>query len=580
MNYFFSEEELAFNASLNAWDLLVQMGFNESALYREGTTIRLFCPLHRDQIRRSLIIYTDRNTYKCQYTSCEGHKGGNLLEFYAAHMGLEIPEVIEHIRNKGASDTDLIERADKLIQEGELVDALPLLQKAVQLDPKHEISRCRLAALYLELGDKESGYREYMTAAEQYGVRGELDLTLSIYNILVIISPDDVKVRKQLSYLFSRLGRQDEAVAQLKWVVDRHIRKGEFQEAAHMCDKMIELCPEYPDSHRILGEILLKQGNYFEAVEKLRTATQYFVGENNLKKAKETVDLGLRCSPGNPAMKDLKTKIEKAIELQAAAGEQKDEKDVEYEEWLRTLKASIGIAESAGAAPGVAKAAPETAPKPEAAPKPASAAKPAAGAKPAATARAAAKPAAPPTEEVPGAAKRRAAATDKPSPPAPEPPPAAQPAVVPAAPPPAAPAAPTAAAPRATATAKPIIPAKLTIPTKPAPPAPAKPAAPPAAASAAKPTAEAPRMRPARPITQSGQLPIIPADDPRIAMCRENLKTKTSEELESLQAHVKGMLNDVQQGFKDGHMSEWEVQVVREFYAAFCLALDEHLHGS
>jgi tetratricopeptide (TPR) repeat protein len=547
VNYFFSEEELSFNASLNAWDLLVQMGFNESALYREGTTIRLFCPLHRDQIRRSLIVYTDRNTYKCQYTSCEGHKGGNLLEFYAAHMGLEIPEVIDHIRNKGASDTDLIERADKLIQEGELVDALPLLQKAVQLDPKHEISRCRLAALYLELGDKEAGYREYMTAAEQYGVRGELDLTLSIYNILVIISPDDVKVRKQLSYLFSRLGRQDEAVAQLKWVVDRHIRKGEFQEAAHMCDKMIELCPEYPDSYRILGEIMLKQGNYFEAVEKLRTATQYFVGENNLKKAKETVDLGLRCSPGNPAMKDLKAKIEKAIELQAAAGEQRDEKDVEYEEWLRTLKASIGLSETAEPTPrppAAAKAAPEKPAKPEPAAKPAVArpAKPPAGERPAA------KTAPPPTEEIPAAPKKKPAAPEKPA---------------------------TAEIPTATAEVPPPTRAAVA-PAAPAKPAPAA-AKPAATAKAVPPDAKTP---PARPITQTGQLPIIPADDPRIAMCRDNLKTKTPEELESLQAHVKGMLNDVQEGFKDGHMSEWEVHVVREFYAAFCLALDEHVHSS
>ena len=52
MNYFFSEEELAVNASLDAWDLLVKMGFQESSLYREGNTIRLFCPLHKDQIRR------------------------------------------------------------------------------------------------------------------------------------------------------------------------------------------------------------------------------------------------------------------------------------------------------------------------------------------------------------------------------------------------------------------------------------------------------------------------------------------------------------------------------------------------
>ena len=343
MNYFFSEEELAFNASLDAWDLLVKMGFNEGTLYKEGTTVRLFCPLHKDQIRRSMIIYTDRNAFKCQYTNCEGFKGGNLLEFYSSYMGVELGEVVGRIRNHGAAETDLVERADKMIQEGNLVDALPLLQKAVQVDPLNEITRCRLAALYLELGDKEAGYQEYMTAAEHFGVRGELDKTLNIYNILVIISPDDVKVRKQLSYLFSRLKREDESVAQLKWVVDKHVRKGELSDAVLMCKKMIELSPEYPDSHRILGEIHLKQGDYFNAVEELRAASTHFIRQNNLKKAKETVELGLRYTPGNPAMKDLRNKIDKAIELQSATKENKDIREAEYENWLKDLKQSVGL---------------------------------------------------------------------------------------------------------------------------------------------------------------------------------------------------------------------------------------------
>ena len=350
MNYFFSDEENAFNASLDAAELLLQMGFTENSLYREGSTIRLFCPLHKDQIRRSLIIYTDKNSYRCQYMNCPGHKGGNLLDFFAAYVGCEPGEAMQRIADHGTGDTDLVERADKMIQEGSLVEALPLLTKAVQLDPSNVISRCRLAALYLELGDRERGYKEYLTAAEHFGVRGELDKTLHIYNILLIISPDDVKVRKQLSYLFSRLKREDEAVAQLKWVVDRHVRKGELQDAALICRKMIELCPEYPDSHRILGEILLKQGNQFDAVEELRTATAHFVRQNNLKKAKETIDLGLRYTPGNPAMREMRSKIDRALQLKLEAGDQKGDRENAFEAWLSDLKSSIGLKEESAPA--------------------------------------------------------------------------------------------------------------------------------------------------------------------------------------------------------------------------------------
>ncbi|MGI8906834.1 MAG: hypothetical protein ACR2IE_10125 [Candidatus Sumerlaeaceae bacterium] len=540
MNYFFSEEELAVNASLDSWDLLVKMGFTEASLYREGSTVRLFCPLHKDQIRRSMIIYTDKNSYKCQYTNCEGHKGGNLLEFYSAYMGVDLPDVIGHIRNHGTTETDLVERADKMIQEGSLIDALPLLQKSVQLDPQNEITRCRLAALYLELGDKENGYKEYMTAAEQYGVKGELDKTLQIYNILVIISPDDVKVRKQLSYLFSRLKREDEAVSQLKWVVDKHIRKGELKDAEGICKKMIELCPEYPESHRTLGEVYLKQGNYFDAVEELRTATTHFIRQLNLKKAKDTVDQGLKFTPGNPALKELRAKIEKAIELQRASGESRDAKEQEFETWLKDLKTSVGLTDTSAdlgiTTPATAPAAP-TGPlngRPASAPgkglkrslsegpganRPAGLGRPAGGL---------GRPA--------GAGLGRPAGGGLGTP----------------------------AGGLASGAATPSPSGGL-----------ARPAAggfrPSVSGAGVKQAATTATMTP-----PPMNLPKIASDDPRIGLCKKNLKNYTEEQLESLHSHLINMFNEVQQGSQQGILSDFEANVVREFYAAFCLALDSY----
>lgn len=495
MNYFFSEEETAFNASLDAAELLMQMGFTENSLYREGSTIRLFCPLHKDQIRRSLIIYTDKNSFRCQYMNCPGHKGGNLLDFFAAYVGCEPGEAMGRIQDHGSGDTDLVERADKMIQEGSLVEALPLLTKAVQLDPSNVISRCRLAALYLELGDRERGYKEYLTAAEHFGVRGELDKTLHIYNILLIISPDDVKVRKQLSYLFSRLKREDEAVAQLKWVVDRHVRKGELQDAALICRKMIELCPEYPDSHRILGEILLKQGNQFDAVEELRTATAHFVRQNNLKKAKETIDLGLRYTPGNPAMREMRAKIERALQLKQEAGEQKGDRENAFEAWLSELKTSIGLKEEA---PVPAQASEE----------PVSAA------------------------NISDATTTRLQAVEIPAQPPAGAGPGAKPGVVRPVP----------------ATQRPA----------PQPAAPGRPAT----------------LSHAKRLYGAGALPKISPDDPRIQFCKLNLEGRTEEQIESLYQHLVSMFNESQEGVQEGLLSEFEGKVVREFYAAFCLAVD------
>lgn len=487
----------------------------------------MFCPLHKDTIRRSMVIYTDRNTFKCQYTNCEGHKGGNLLEFYSLYMKIEIADVVNHLRNIGTNETDIVERADKMIQGGSLVEALPLLQKAVQMDPDNEITRCRLAALYLELGDKENGYREYMTAAEQFGVRGDLDKTLNIYNILVIISPDDVKVRKQLSYLFSRLKREDEAVAQLKWVVDKHVRKGEMKDAENVCKRMIELCPEYPESHRTLGEVYLKQGNYFDAVEELRTATTHFIRQNNLKKARETVEQGLRFTPGNPAMKELRAKIEKAIELQELSKDAHDEREAEYENWLQDLKTSVGLSEDDDSVDSASQTRLQVASSSNATPLPApknlggGLNKAGAGVQP----------------RLGGGLGRPAGSLGRPAGSLGR-------------------AAGSFASGGASANATPFgnrTPAGGVAVSTPMP----------AGRSSTK----------QMPV---GPLPSLASDDPRIDLCRQNMDRYDQQQLKDLQDHLQGMYRDVQHGSNQGFLSDHEAGVIREFYAAFCLALDAY----
>jgi hypothetical protein len=49
-----------------------------------------------------------------------------------------------------------------------------------------------------------------------------------------------------------------------------------------------------------------------------------------------------------------------------------------------------------------------------------------------------------------------------------------------------------------------------------------------------------------------------------------------SNQLEYLQKHLRGMYSDAQRGSNEGLLSDFEANVIREFYAAFCLALDAY----
>jgi hypothetical protein len=373
-------------------------------------------------------------------------------------------------------------------------------------------------------------------------------------------------VRKQLSYLFSRLKREDEAVAQLKWVVDKHIRKGELKDAETICKKMIELCPEYPESHRTLGEVYLKQGNYFDAVEELRTATTHFIRQLNLKKAKDTVDQGLKFTPGNPALKELRAKIEKAIELQRASGEQKDAKEQEFETWLKDLKQSVGLTDTNAdleiTAPTAAGAAPE-----------ARVASAAGNGRPASAPNKGLKRPGEGLGKTAGGLGRPAGGLGRPA---------------------------------GAGLGRPaggglgsaggqgggagLEPGGLGTPGGLGGGLSAA-AGLGAGAGLGRTVGVGGGFRPKAatsgfPVTQNAStatmppptanLPRLASDDPRIGLCKQNLRNYTDDQLESLHGHLINMFNEVQAGSQAGILSDFEANVVREFYAAFSLALDSY----
>jgi hypothetical protein len=64
---------------------------------------------------------------------------------------------------------DLLFRGEMFINQGRHLEALPVSRAGdCDLNPRDEITRCKLAALYLELNRKDDAYREYLQAAESY----------------------------------------------------------------------------------------------------------------------------------------------------------------------------------------------------------------------------------------------------------------------------------------------------------------------------------------------------------------------------------------------------------------------------
>jgi tetratricopeptide (TPR) repeat protein len=348
MNVVLTAEEIEFNSHLDPLTVLRKMGFAAEAMTEEGNLIRIYCPIHKDLVRRSLIIEKGENKFRCQYKDCPAHEGGRLVEFVALYLGVSVPDAIAQMSQESRPEQQMVLRADRLIESGQMNEAVRLLEEAVRIAPRNEITRCKLAALYLELGRRDQGFREYLTAAEDFAVKNQTEKTLSIYNILVMLSPQDVRVRRQMAFLFSRLGRPKEASEQLKWVVDQLLARGEVEEAIKTARQVLDLCSTEPAIHMHLARLLSQARRINEAVAEAQATAELALQGGDRKIAEEAVTFGLIYNPLHERLRELETQLrETASAAQEEVGGALGQAD-NFNEWLQSLEEEV-IREPVGA---------------------------------------------------------------------------------------------------------------------------------------------------------------------------------------------------------------------------------------
>ena len=446
------DSDYSFNASLDPFVVLQRMGFTESSIYQEGHIVRIHCPIHKDLVRKSMIIDTEERTFKCQYSQCGAYEGGLLIELVAMYYDCDIDEVTKNLFGEEEKSSDLLFRGEMYINKGMHEEALPYLEQASNIDPHNEITRCKLAALYLELNRKDDAFREYMSAAESYAVRGELEKTLSIYNILIILQPGAVKARKELSYLFARMGRPDAAAEQLKWVVDFYMQYDQVRGAQEAINSILELDPENGMAYFLMGQTHKSTGKKGPAAESFEKAAELLILSREASRANAAIEEARALRPGSTNLAKLAQQLE-TLEQELASERGYEEEaaddgaeDQNFIDWLDDQE----------------------------------------------------------MEEVSTSDQVAAQASERGS--------ESQPAETGAA--------------------------------------------------------------------REGQLKkedtseIMP-EDRRVALCMNDLKELTPEQMEKMRQQLVGMFTDVRKTYDDGMLSDWEMRTIKDFYKAFCVAVDQ-----
>jgi len=168
----------------------------------------------------------------------------------------------------------------------QLDGALVALDQALQLAPDALPVRLRLAQLLIRRGLLDRGLKELeqvatlqrsageikaavgslQQAAEIQWMLGKLDQVYHLYDKIVAIAPEDIDARQQLVNLHILAGRRDAAIAEQRRIARICNDQKNYTEAIGCFHQIIALDPADVDAYESLGDLLMRQHEYDQAV--------------------------------------------------------------------------------------------------------------------------------------------------------------------------------------------------------------------------------------------------------------------------------------------------------------------------
>jgi hypothetical protein len=115
------------NIVLDAETVLFKIGYKVDAIVQSGTSIKAFCPIHKDSMIRSLQLDPNKRRFRCSYYNCKGNKGGTFFELFCLAKDVPEAEGVRILCEELGLELDLPphleEPARKIVAEEEIPDS-------------------------------------------------------------------------------------------------------------------------------------------------------------------------------------------------------------------------------------------------------------------------------------------------------------------------------------------------------------------------------------------------------------------------------------------------------------------------
>ncbi|GAB4319783.1 MAG: hypothetical protein Kow0059_13920 [Candidatus Sumerlaeia bacterium] len=209
----------------------------------------------------------------------------------------------ESLGDQDSAAAELLVLAGEFEKTGALDRAVEALRKLTALQPENAGLKCRLAAVLHRSGDDLQALDCWLSAADDYQARGEMDDALRCADEALAINPDSLTAARRKGELLLSAGQADGAREHYLALFERLESRGELDDALAMLRQARDCAPDDPEMQRRVIAFLAQQRRLEEAIEEMFRLTALFQQSDEVLEALSTLRQISQLQPKNKTVR-------------------------------------------------------------------------------------------------------------------------------------------------------------------------------------------------------------------------------------------------------------------------------------
>jgi tetratricopeptide (TPR) repeat protein len=262
---------------------------------------------------------------------CKGKQGGKAIPLYeraaelnphAEHPLVNLAQLYERISEFENAVATLLRLASLRAAAGRTNENIPLYVKVLQLNPDQPDIRKQLALLYEAENFIDDAVDQYAQLAESHEQHQDYYAALQVYEHIKQLKPADLTSREKLVRIHVEANRLAEAKQELSELGDLCLSLNKIIEAERYFRRVQELDPSDLDMRERLGVFYEAQGNNAAACKEYLQLANALSDQENFSKAVELLEKIKSLDPDNPTAREYAIELyEKMAQPERAAAE-------------------------------------------------------------------------------------------------------------------------------------------------------------------------------------------------------------------------------------------------------------------